>query len=263
MEMSWLPYLAGLLSERPNIPEGLTPEARKARTFEALRLLCLHGSRRRPLVLVVEDVHWIDPTSEEFLRALATDVETSPILLVSTHRPGYRPPWLSLPGASQLALALRCRPTTPRASSGRRRAADRSPSRSRRRSWSAPAGNPLFLEELTQAAGEDGGADADPAVPPHAPRRDRRPHRSPRARPAARPPDRRRPGARVPRPPARAGPRRRRAGHSRARAPQERGLPLGAPGNAPGLRLQARPHPGGRRGFDAERTARAAPSRCG
>ena len=261
MEMSWLPYLAGLLTERPDIPEGLTPEARKARTFEALRLLCLHGSRRRPLVLVVEDVHWIDPTSEEFLRALAADVETSPILLVSTHRPGTGRRGSPSPAPASWPSA-RCRPTTPRASSGLRRAAGRSPSRSRRRSWSAQPGTRSSSRSSPKPPARTGGG-CRSRRPAHAPRRDRRPHRSPRARPAARPPDRGRPGARVPRPPARAGPRRRRAGHSRARAPQERRLPLGAPGNAPGLRLQARPHPGGRRGFDAERTARAAPSRRG
>ena len=164
MEMSWLPHLAGLLSERPDIPEGLTPEARKARTFEALRLLCLQGSRRRPLVLVVEDVHWIDPTSEEFLRALAADVEASPILLLSTHRPGYTPPWLSLPGASQLAL----RPLASDDAARIIRSAGRGPLPEPVTTaiLERAAGNPLFLEELTQAAREDGGADADPAVPP-------------------------------------------------------------------------------------------------
>ncbi|HSJ73536.1 MAG TPA: AAA family ATPase, partial [Miltoncostaeaceae bacterium] len=165
MEMSWLPHLAGLLWDRPDLPEGLTPEARKARTFEALRLLCLHGSRRRPLVLIVEDVHWIDPTSEEFLRALAADVETSPILLVSTHRPGYRPPWLSLAGASQLAL----RPLpSDQAARIVRSAAGRGPLPEPVTTaiLERAAGNPLFLEELTQAAGEGGGAAADPAVPP-------------------------------------------------------------------------------------------------
>jgi class 3 adenylate cyclase/tetratricopeptide (TPR) repeat protein len=163
MDASWTPHLAGLLADRPDTDDALTPEARKAKTFEALRLLCLHGSRRRPLVLVVEDVHWIDPTSEEFLRALAADVETSAILLLTTHRPGYRPPWLSLPAASQLAL---------------RPLAGDDAERVIRSVGGAPltepvtaaileraAGNPLFLEELTRATAEAGSAVGE-AVPP-------------------------------------------------------------------------------------------------
>ncbi len=161
MDASRVPHLAALLTEGRDVPEGLTPEARKARTFEALRLLCLEGSRRRPLVLVVEDLHWIDRTSEEFLEALADDVETSAIMLLTTHRPGYRPPWLSLTCASQLAL----RPLAPddaermvRSAAGREPLPERVASEILDRG----AGNPLFLEELTHAAGEDG---ADASVP--------------------------------------------------------------------------------------------------
>jgi class 3 adenylate cyclase/tetratricopeptide (TPR) repeat protein len=163
MDASRLPELAALLVDRAEAGDGLTPEARKARTFEALRLLCLHGSRRRPLVLVVEDVHWIDPTSEEFLRALAADVETSAILLLTTHRPGYRPPWLSLAGASQ--LALRPLATDEAVSIIRSAAGDGAlPESVTTTILERAAGNPLFLEELAHAAGEQGGA-AEDAVP--------------------------------------------------------------------------------------------------
>jgi class 3 adenylate cyclase len=116
-----LPHLAALLTEDRDVPEGLTPEARKARTFEALRLLCLKGSGRRPLVLVVEDLHWIDRTSEEFLRDLADDVETSAMMLLTTHRAGYRLPWLSLACTSQ--RCARWPRQTPSGWSGRRRRA--------------------------------------------------------------------------------------------------------------------------------------------
>ena len=163
MDASRLPELAGLLIDRPVAGDGLTPEARKARTFEALLALCLLGSRRRPLVLVVEDVHWIDPTSEEFLRALAASLETSAILLVTTHRPGYRPPWLALPGARRLAL----RPLTTDEAADVVRSAARDgplPEPVAAAILERAAGNPLFLEELTQAAGEEGGAVED-AVP--------------------------------------------------------------------------------------------------
>ena len=160
LDASRVPHLAPLLTEGRDVPEGLTPEARKARTFEALRLLCLEG-RRRPLVLVVEDLHWIDRTSEEFLGVLADDVETSAIMLLTTHRPGYRPPWLSLTCASQLALrplAADDAERMVRSAAGGAALPDRVASAILDRG----AGNPLFLEELTHAAGEDGG---DASVP--------------------------------------------------------------------------------------------------
>jgi DNA-binding NtrC family response regulator/tetratricopeptide (TPR) repeat protein len=82
----------------------ITPEAIKLRTLEALRQMILNASRRRPLVIVIEDLHWIDPTSEELLGSLVESVPSAPILFVATYRPGYRPPWLDRSYATQIAL---------------------------------------------------------------------------------------------------------------------------------------------------------------
>src|SRR3989441_497104 len=71
----------------------LSPEAIKARTFETIRQMSLKGSARRPLLLLVEDVHWIDTTSEEYLAYFIDSLTAAPIFLVTTYRPGYRPPW--------------------------------------------------------------------------------------------------------------------------------------------------------------------------
>ena len=49
----------------------ISPQERRARTFALLLQLVLHASQRQPLVLAVEDLHWSDPTSEEWLAALA------------------------------------------------------------------------------------------------------------------------------------------------------------------------------------------------
>jgi len=81
-----------------------SPQAVKARTIEALVQLVLHGARRRPLVVEVENLHWIDPSSEEVLTALVERLTGAPILLLLTYRPGYRPPWLDKPYATQMAL---------------------------------------------------------------------------------------------------------------------------------------------------------------
>src|SRR3989442_5413540 len=63
------------------------------------------GRRRRlPLVIVVEDLQWADTISEEFFASLAEVLAGSPILLVSTYRAGYRPPWIDNSYATQVAL---------------------------------------------------------------------------------------------------------------------------------------------------------------
>jgi predicted ATPase len=82
----------------------LTPETIKARTFEALRQLSLAGSRRRTLILAVEDLHWIDKISEEYLSSMVKSLSGAPILLLTTYRPGYRPPWMERSFATQLPL---------------------------------------------------------------------------------------------------------------------------------------------------------------
>jgi transcriptional regulator with AAA-type ATPase domain/tetratricopeptide (TPR) repeat protein len=156
------PYLLQLLGIRDGTERlaVLSPEAIKARTFETQRQLGLKGSRRRPLVLVIENVHWIDKTSDEYLGTLVESLAGAPILLVLTYRPGYRPAWIEKSYATQVAL----QPLTV--------ADGASIVRSMLESAEPPAaltsvivakaeGNPLFLEELALAVGEqDGGTGA-------------------------------------------------------------------------------------------------------
>lgn len=134
---------------------ALPPEVRKARTFAILLQLCMHGSQQRPLVLELEDLHWSDATSEEWLVALSACLGMLPILVLGTYRPGYRPPWLDKSYATQLALA----PLSLRASQQLVRArlpdALRSPPLMRAIVAKA-AGNPFFLEEVTRTVQEQG-----------------------------------------------------------------------------------------------------------
>ena len=74
-------------------------------TFEALQQLVLREQERRPLVLVVEDLHWIDRMSEELLTAFADIVGRTRIVLVCTSRPGHPLPWSGRSNATQIALA--------------------------------------------------------------------------------------------------------------------------------------------------------------
>ena len=62
---AWAPVLLHLLGvqEAPALAP-LSPEARKARTLMAVTQMCLNGSRPNPLILEIEDLHWIDPSSD-------------------------------------------------------------------------------------------------------------------------------------------------------------------------------------------------------
>jgi class 3 adenylate cyclase/tetratricopeptide (TPR) repeat protein len=89
------PVLLHLLGvkEVGDSPALSNPEAVKAKAFEIFHQLSVKGSRLRPLVLALDDLHWIDKTSEEFLGLLGENAPDSRILLLATYRPGYRPPW--------------------------------------------------------------------------------------------------------------------------------------------------------------------------
>jgi class 3 adenylate cyclase/tetratricopeptide (TPR) repeat protein len=80
------------------------PEAVKNKAFETFRQLAVKGSQQRPLILVIEDLHWVDKISEEFLGFLAENVRDVRVLLLATYRPGYRPPWIDKSYAGQTPL---------------------------------------------------------------------------------------------------------------------------------------------------------------
>jgi class 3 adenylate cyclase/predicted ATPase len=79
-------------SPRHPLP-NLTPQRKKERTLEAVigRLESL--ARRLPVLLIFEDVHWIDPTSRELLDRIVERIRDLPALLIVTFRPEFQPPW--------------------------------------------------------------------------------------------------------------------------------------------------------------------------
>jgi adenylate cyclase len=72
--------------------------------IEAVKTLVLRGAQHRPLVLLAEDLQWIDPSSEECLRALVEGLAGHRVLLLSTYRTGYTPPWQDRSVHQRLAL---------------------------------------------------------------------------------------------------------------------------------------------------------------
>jgi predicted ATPase len=73
---STVPYLRALLSLDPGDADvrAMSPAQRRGETFDALRRLLVGAAERRPQVLVIEDLHWCDSATEEFLRALIDSV---------------------------------------------------------------------------------------------------------------------------------------------------------------------------------------------
>ena len=61
--------------------------------FEALRVLILSGSQVKPLVIVVENLQWIDNTSEEFMAYIVESIANFPVFLILTYRLGYDYPF--------------------------------------------------------------------------------------------------------------------------------------------------------------------------
>ena len=160
------PYLLRLLGFKEGTErlERLSPEAVKSRTFETLKRVTLRATQRRPLIIAVEDLHWADRTSEELFASLAETLTGAPVLLVATHRPGYRPPWIERSYATQIALP----PLSEEESLALAQAVlpkQSLPEPLARLVLSRADGNPFFLEELTRAVVERGDLEADVAVP--------------------------------------------------------------------------------------------------
>ena len=134
---------------------ALDPPERKARTFAVLWHVIRQASQRQPLLLAVENLHWIDPTSEAWLASLVERLGDVPVLLLATYRPGYQPPWLRHSAATQMALprlsprdSLVVLQSVPQAA--------QLPAPVQEAIVAKAAGNPFFVEELTWAAVEHG-----------------------------------------------------------------------------------------------------------
>jgi class 3 adenylate cyclase/predicted ATPase len=91
-----VPWLAGLLSVRCDegyAQPALSPQTRKQRTLDAVHRVFVAASAVRPLCLIVEDLHWIDPSTLELLTLLAEHGAAARIFMLLTARPEFVVPW--------------------------------------------------------------------------------------------------------------------------------------------------------------------------
>lgn len=143
-------------------PLSLTPQQRKSKTFEALLRQLERLASRQPVLQVFEDVHWVDPTTQEILDRITDRIRSLPVLVIVTCRPEYVVPWLGQPNVTVMSLnrldrragialieqVMGVGTLHPDVIQG---IADRTD------------GVPLFVEELTRAIVEAGGQGGDAA----------------------------------------------------------------------------------------------------
>jgi class 3 adenylate cyclase/predicted ATPase len=160
------PQDAALLTEMLSLPNDgryptleLAPQQRRQKTLEALTTQVEALSRSNPILMIFEDVHWIDPTSLEALGRTVDRLKPLRVLLIITYRPEFEPPWIGRP----YVTALNINPLGDReiAAMIDSVTGNKLLSRSIRQDIiERTDGIPLFIEEMTKAVLEAGGEEA-------------------------------------------------------------------------------------------------------
>ena len=169
-----LPMLAALL--HLDLPDGrypalqLTPQQQRQRTLDTLIALILGLADRQPVLLIVEDVHWIDPTTLEWLGLVINQGPTAPLCTLLTCRPMFASPWSSRTHVTLLTVP---RLTSPQvAQMVQWLGGDQLPAAQVKHIVSHTDGVPLFVEEVAKFVltaqrlqGHPSGAASAHAVP--------------------------------------------------------------------------------------------------
>jgi predicted ATPase/class 3 adenylate cyclase len=136
-------------------PPTVSPEQQKQQTLHALLIILLRIAAQQPVLFVMEDLHWIDPSTLELLSLLVDQGPIARILVLLTFRPDFRPPWTGRAHLTQVTL-----PRLPR-----RQAAEMTGQVAHGKSLPLEVveqvvartdGVPLFVEELTKMVLESG-----------------------------------------------------------------------------------------------------------
>ncbi len=135
--------------------EALDPPARRQRTIEALRRLLLRESQAQPLLVVFEDLHWIDAETQAVLDRLVESLPTARFLLLVNYRPEYRHDW----GGKTYYRQLRLDPLAPANATALLETllgGDAGLEPLERLLLARTEGNPFFLEESVRSLVDDG-----------------------------------------------------------------------------------------------------------
>src|SRR5712692_7037716 len=152
-----LPALLALLDVPAEDAEwqALDPAERRQRTFEAMKRLLLRESQEQPLLVVFEDLHWIDAETQAVLDSLVESLPTARVLLLVNYRPEYEHGW----GGKTYYRELRLDPLPPASAEELLEALLGSTAALeplQRLLIGRTEGNPFFLEESVRALVETG-----------------------------------------------------------------------------------------------------------
>ena len=160
------PLDAALFAEMLSLPNdgryatiAMLPQQRRQRTLEAVITQIQALAQQNPVLMIFEDVHWIDPTSLEALGRTVERVRKLRALLIITHRPEFEPPWIGQPHVTTLSikrLEEREIATMIDGVTGDKAL----PASIRQEIIARTDGIPLFVEEMTKAVLEAGGREA-------------------------------------------------------------------------------------------------------
>ena len=127
----------------------LAPDERKSRFLETLAAAVRATAQRQPVLMVVEDMHVMDPSTIELLTLLVEELHTGHFLLVATFRPGFQPPWTRGGNVTSLTLGRLSRKEST-AMIEKVTAGKSLPDEVFRQILTKTDGVPLFVEELTK-----------------------------------------------------------------------------------------------------------------
>jgi class 3 adenylate cyclase/tetratricopeptide (TPR) repeat protein len=151
-------FVAAILSipcEARYGPSPMTPQKHKDETLRTLVDLTEAAARRQSSVMLIEDVHWADPTTLEVLDLLIDRVRTVPLLIVLTHRPEFQSRWSGQGHVGALNLSKLTR-TQSAAMVSTLAGGKALPSALLEQILTRTDGVPLFVEELTKSILESG-----------------------------------------------------------------------------------------------------------
>jgi class 3 adenylate cyclase/tetratricopeptide (TPR) repeat protein len=160
-----LPALLSLLDALPEDSPFLTldPPQRRQRTLAALKRVLLRESQGQPLLLVFEDLHWIDSETQALLDTLIASLPTAPLLLLVNYRPEYQHGW----GSKTYYTQLRLDPLPPASADAFLQALlgdDPGLAPLKRLLIARTEGNPFFLEESVRTLVETGVLVGEPGA---------------------------------------------------------------------------------------------------
>jgi class 3 adenylate cyclase/predicted ATPase len=153
-----VPLFAALLSlplTDDYAPLTVSPERQKQQTLQALLTILLRVAAQQPVLLVMEDLHWVDPTTLEWLSLLVDQGPTARILALCTFRPDFSPPWTGRSHLTQVTLSRLPRHLAAELT-GRVAHGKALPPEVVAQVVAKTDGVPLFVEELTKMVLESG-----------------------------------------------------------------------------------------------------------